>query len=64
MNIDASVLPHEVPRFHGQKGPTQNVLAAVNSDLKSTYVLVGWEGSANDFIILRDAISRPQAEGL
>lgn len=63
-HVDASVPPLELPRFRGRKGPTQNVLAVVNPDLKFTYVLAGWEGSANDFTVLRDAISRPQPEGL
>ncbi|XP_039130873.1 protein ALP1-like [Dioscorea cayenensis subsp. rotundata] len=63
-HVDASVPPLELPRFRGRKGPTQNVLAVVNPDLKFTYVLAGWEGSANDFTVLRDAISQPQPEGL
>ncbi|XP_039145569.1 protein ALP1-like [Dioscorea cayenensis subsp. rotundata] len=63
-HVDTSLPPLELPRFRGRKGPTQNVLAVVNPDLKFTYVLVGWEGSANDFTVLRDAISRPQPEGL
>jgi hypothetical protein len=37
---------------------TQNVLAAVNFDLQFTYVLAGWEGSAHDALILRDALER------
>ena len=38
--------------------PTQNVLATVDFDLKFTYVLVGWEGSAHDATILADALER------
>ena len=38
--------------------PTQNVLAAVDFDLKFTYVLAGWEGSAHDATILADALER------
>jgi hypothetical protein len=30
----------------------------VDFDLKFTYVLVGWEGSAHDALILVDAIER------
>lgn len=63
-HIDASVPSLELPRFHSRKGPTQNVLAVVNPNLKITYVLVGWEGSANDFTVLRDALSRPHPKGL
>jgi hypothetical protein len=45
--------------FRGRKkDPTQNVMAVVNFDLKFTYVLAGWEGSAHDAHILADAIER------
>jgi len=45
--------------FRGRKNyPTQNVLATVDFDLKFTYVLVGWEGSAHDATILADALER------
>jgi len=45
--------------FRGRKNyPTQNVLAAVDFDLKFTYVLAGWEGSAHDVTILADALER------
>ena len=45
--------------FKGRKhNPTQNVMAAVDFDLKFTYVLAGWEGSAHDALILADAIER------
>jgi hypothetical protein len=45
--------------FRGRKhNPTQNMMAAVNFDLKFTYVLAGWEGSAHDALILTDNIER------
>jgi len=45
--------------FRGRKNyPTQNVLATVDFDLKFTYVLAGWEGSAHEFTILADALER------
>ena len=45
--------------FRGRKHyPTQNVLAAVDFDMRFTYVLAGWEGSAHDALILGDAIER------
>ena len=45
--------------FRGRKkDPTQNIMAAVDFDLKFTYVLAGWEGSAHDSHILADAIDR------
>jgi hypothetical protein len=37
---------------------TQNVLAAVDFDLRFTYVLASWEGSAHDALILLDALER------
>ena len=37
---------------------TQNVIAAVDFDLRFTYVLAGWEGSAHDALILSDALQR------
>ena len=45
--------------FRGRKNyPTQNVLAAVDFDLKFTYVLAGWEGPAHEATILADALER------
>ena len=45
--------------FRGRKGScTQNVMAVVDFDLKFTYVLAGWEGSAHDALVLADAIER------
>ena len=37
----------------------QNVLVAISFDLKFTYVLAGWEGSAHDSCVLNDAFARP-----
>ena len=53
-------MPPEIQgRFHGRKdGTTQNVLAAISFDLKFTYVLAGWEGSAHDSRVLNDAFAR------
>ena len=45
--------------FRGRKGScTHNVMAAVDFDLKFTYVLAGWEGSAHDALVLFDALER------
>lgn len=45
--------------FMGRKHTTtQNVLAAVDFDLRFTYVLAGWEGSPHDALILADALER------
>lgn len=49
----------EASRFRGRKDyPTQNVFAACNFDMKFTYVLAGWEGTASDSRILKNALSR------
>jgi len=34
------------------------VVAVVDFDLRFTYVLAGWEGSAHDALILADALER------
>ncbi|CAO2146305.1 unnamed protein product, partial [Urochloa humidicola] len=62
--IDGTHLLARVPAKHrttflGRKHTTtQNVLAAVDFDLRFTYVLAGWEGSAHDALILSDALQR------
>ncbi|XP_072069799.1 uncharacterized protein [Arachis hypogaea] len=49
----------EAPRFRGRKyHPTKNVLAACGFDMKFTYVLSSWEGTASDSRILKDALNR------
>ncbi|WVZ98820.1 hypothetical protein U9M48_044201 [Paspalum notatum var. saurae] len=59
-HIRACVPAKMVDRFRGRKSyPTQNVLAVVDFDLRFTYVLAGWEGSAHDSLVLQDALSRP-----
>ncbi|KAM3220956.1 hypothetical protein P3L10_020224 [Capsicum annuum] len=56
----ASVPIEQQNRLCGQKGiTTQNVLAVINFNLKFTYALAGWEGSAHDSRILKDALERP-----
>ncbi|KAJ0988023.1 hypothetical protein J5N97_006379 [Dioscorea zingiberensis] len=58
-HIHANVPIDIVEQFCGRKSfPTQKVLAAVDFDLCFTYVLAGWEGSANDTLVLRDALNR------
>jgi hypothetical protein len=55
----ARVPRHIQQAFRGRKtNPTQNVMVAVDYDLKFTYILAGWEGSAHDALILADAIER------
>ncbi|XP_071683459.1 protein ALP1-like [Lolium perenne] len=63
--IDGTHITAKVPRsmsatFRGRKHYTsQNVLAVVDFDMRFTYVLAGWEGSAHDASILADSLSRP-----
>ena len=49
------------PRFRTRKGSiATNVLGVCSQDMEFIFVLLGWEGSAADSRVLRDAISRPQ----
>jgi hypothetical protein len=58
-HVFARVPEKHIPTFMGRKHiTTQNVLAAVDFDLRFTYVLVGWEGYAHDACILADALER------
>lgn len=58
-HVLARVPAKERAAFLGRKHTTtQNVLAAVDFDLRFTYVLVSWECSAHDALILADAIQR------
>ena len=46
-------------RFRNRKGEiSTNVLGVCTRDMKFVYVLPGWEGSAHDNRVLRDALSR------
>ncbi|GLT83173.1 hypothetical protein SLE2022_014780 [Rubroshorea leprosula] len=58
-HIRVKVSPLDAPKYRGRKEyPTQNVLAACTFDLKFTYVLTGWEGTASDSRIIKDALKR------
>ncbi|ONM62986.1 hypothetical protein ZEAMMB73_Zm00001d000186 [Zea mays] len=47
-------------RYRSRKGEiVTNVLGVCAPDMQFIYVLPGWEGSAHDGRVLRDAISRP-----
>jgi hypothetical protein len=49
----------EAPRYRCRKGfLSQNVLAACDFDMRFTYILAGWEGSAHDGRVIQDAIAR------
>ncbi|CAN1240095.1 Protein ALP1-like [Linum grandiflorum] len=50
----------EQPRYRNRKGEvTINVLGVCNPNMEFIYCLSGWEGSAHDSRVLKDAISRP-----
>ncbi|XBJ05571.1 hypothetical protein VPH35_024328 [Triticum aestivum] len=58
-HVRAFVTPDMEASFRGRKTyATQNVMAAVDFDLRFTYVLAGWEGTTHDALVLRDALER------
>ncbi|KAK2373847.1 hypothetical protein QL285_074854 [Trifolium repens] len=63
--LDGTYIKVNVPeadksRYRTRKGEiATNVLGVCSPDLQFIYVLHGWEGSAADSRVLRDAISRP-----
>ncbi|KAG6481767.1 hypothetical protein ZIOFF_058388 [Zingiber officinale] len=58
-HIRVKVSDEDAPRYRGRKDwPTTNVLAACSFDLKFTYILSGWEGTASDSRIVKNALSR------
>ncbi|KAL8501526.1 hypothetical protein ACS0TY_020883 [Phlomoides rotata] len=57
--IDVTVPEINKARYRTRKGIISvNVLAACDRGMRFTYMLVGWEGSADDARILRDVIAR------
>ncbi|KAK3219194.1 hypothetical protein Dsin_013164 [Dipteronia sinensis] len=57
--IKVNVLASDRPRYRTRKNEiATNVLGVVSPDMQFIYVLSGWEGSAADSRVLRDAISR------
>ncbi|KAL0448948.1 UNVERIFIED_CONTAM: hypothetical protein Slati_1451200 [Sesamum latifolium] len=58
--IDVRVPEQDKGRYRTRKGHVAvNVLGVCNPNMQFIYVLTGWEGSAADSRILRDAINRP-----
>ncbi|XXG51718.1 hypothetical protein AAC387_Pa03g0227 [Persea americana] len=58
-HVRVKVSRADAPRFRGRKDcPTQNVLAACSFDMRFTYVLPGWEGTASDSRIMRNGLVR------
>ncbi|TXG70067.1 hypothetical protein EZV62_005002 [Acer yangbiense] len=58
-HVRVKVSRDDAPRYCGRKGyPTLNVLAVCSFDLKFTYILPGWEGTASDSRITKNALTR------
>lgn len=58
-HVRVKVPSKDAARYRGRKGyPTINVLASCTFDLKFTYVLTGWEGTASDSRIIKNALTR------
>ena len=58
--INTHVPIEDRPGYQTRKGTlAMNVLGACTPNMEFTYVLPGWEGSAHDGRVLRDALSRP-----
>ncbi|XP_016199328.1 protein ALP1-like [Arachis ipaensis] len=57
--IDVTIPEEDKSRYRTRKGKiSTNVLGVCNRDMNFVYVLSGWEGSASNSRVLRDAISR------
>ncbi|CAH9141742.1 unnamed protein product [Cuscuta epithymum] len=57
--IDVHVSPKDHNRFRSRKGDiATNVLGVCNPQMQFIYVFPGWEGSAADGRVLRDALTR------
>ena len=57
-HLDAFVPNDALPRYHDHKGQiSQNVLTACSFNMRFTYVLPGWEGSAADGRVYANARS-------
>ncbi|KAL0413049.1 UNVERIFIED_CONTAM: hypothetical protein Sradi_1506600 [Sesamum radiatum] len=60
MYIDVRVPAEDRARYRTRKGSVSvNVLGVCVREMCLIYVLAGWEGSAMDARVLRDAISKP-----
>lgn len=56
-HIAVKVSPRMQPAYRNRKGVVSiNVLAACDFDLKFTYIIAGWEGSANDSFTFNQAV--------
>ncbi|KAF6174964.1 hypothetical protein GIB67_026452 [Kingdonia uniflora] len=59
--IHASVSAEDRPRYRNRNGDIrQNVLVSCGFNMRITYILAGWEGSAHDSRMLRTAVNDPR----
>ncbi|KAL1559968.1 hypothetical protein AAHA92_10244 [Salvia divinorum] len=59
-HINVLVSASDKPRYRTRKGQiATNTLAVCDQNMQFVYFLPGWEGSAGDSRVLRDAVSRP-----
>ncbi|CAN1158149.1 hypothetical protein LINPERHAP2_LOCUS21969 [Linum perenne] len=59
-HVKVRVNLQDQPRFRNRKGEVSiNVIGVCNPDGQFMYCLAGWEGSAHDARVLRDALARP-----
>ena len=63
--LDGTYIKVSVPEIDKARNRTRkgeiatNVLGVCNQNMEFIFVLPGWEGSASDSRVLRDAMSRP-----
>ncbi|KAL6584211.1 hypothetical protein OROMI_003500 [Orobanche minor] len=58
--VDVHVSSKDRPRYRTRKGKiSTNVLGVCDTRMRFVYLLPGWEGSAADSRVLRDAVTRP-----
>ena len=59
-HIDCKPPTESREAYRNRKGLlSQNILAACSFDMKFTYILAGWEGSAHDSRVLQSTLSDP-----
>ncbi|CAN1148892.1 Putative nuclease HARBI1 [Linum perenne] len=59
-HVKVRVNIEDQPRYRNRKGEVSiNVLGVCNPDSQFMYCLAGWEGSAHDARVLRDALAKP-----
>lgn len=60
-HIKAYVATDEQTQYRGKNiYPTQNVMCACDFDMRFTFVMAGWEGTANDSRVFLEKLSNPE----